>query len=126
MKAEYKKIIKEIKRRNNLEYNLPEYGNAYIDSVYEYNFIRLVLNYYTLKEVFDEGGTIMQDKPLIDTLEDIHTIIFESVMSEDGVENSVDCIKRLADIRKELTDRMVVLTSYTDALQIHIQIQIGK
>lgn len=119
MKAEYKKIIKEIKRHNNLDYNLPEYGNAYIDSVYEYNFIRLVLNYYTLKEVFDEGGTIMQDKPLIDTLEDIHTIIFESIMSEDGVENCADCLKRLEVIRKELTDRMVVLTSYTDALQIY-------
>ncbi len=119
MKAEYSKIIKEIKRHNDLEYNLPAYGNAYIDSVYEYNMIRLVLNYYTLKEVFDEGGTILNDEPLIDALEQIHTIIFETLMSDDGQDRCPDCLDRIDTIRNELTDRMTVLTSYTDALQIY-------
>lgn len=118
MKTEDRKVLKEIKRHQELETNLPVYGNAYINSVYEYNLIRLVLNYYTLKEVFDEGGTIHSDNLMVDTLEKIHTIIFEALMNNNDTDIA-DCIERLDAIRNELTDRMVVLTAYTDALQIY-------
>ena len=118
MKTEDRKVLKEIKRHQELETNLPVYGNAYINSVYEYNLIRLVLNYYTLKEVFDEGGTIHSDNLMVDTLEKIHTIIFETLMNNNDTDIA-DCIERLDAIRNELTDRMVVLTAYTDALQIY-------
>lgn len=124
MKTEDRRILKDIKRHIDLESNLPAYGNAYINAVYEYNLIRLVLNYYTLKEVFDEGGSIVADEPLNDTLDRIHTIIFETLMNDRetvGIEDAFykDSVEGLDKLRKELTDRMVVLTSYTDALQIY-------
>ncbi len=127
MRTEDRRIIKEIRRHQELESNLPAYGNSYINSVYEYNLIRLVLNYYTIKEVYDEGGTLLSDSPLLDTIEDINTILFETIISEDvngkegGFDSShiADCVQRLDKIRNEITDRMVVLTAYTDALQIY-------
>ena len=124
MNTEDRRIIKDIKRHKDMEINLPAYGNAYMNIAYEYSLIRLVLNYYTLKEVFDEGGSVVADEPLNDTLEGIHTLIFESLIDNNGGNGDKairydDCIERLNTIRKELTDRMVVLTAYTDALQIY-------
>ncbi len=118
MNTEDRRIIKDIKRRKDLEINLPAYGNAYLNAAYEYSLIRLVLNYYTMKEVFDEGGSIMSDEPLISSLESVHTIIFEALMNDSEIDYE-DCIKRLEEVRNELTDRMVVLTAYTDTLQIY-------
>ncbi|MBR1598589.1 MAG: hypothetical protein IJ661_06765 [Lachnospiraceae bacterium] len=121
MNTEDRRIIKEIKRHRDLEANLPAYGNAYINSAYEYSLIRLVLNYYTMKEVFDEGGSVISDEPLNETIEQVHTIIYESLMKMDDAASIDydDLIKRLDALRGELTDRMVVLTAYTDALQIY-------
>ena len=67
MNTEDRRIIKEIRKRKDLEVNLPAYGNIYINAAYEYNLIRLVLNYYTIKEVFDEGGSIVSDELLNNT-----------------------------------------------------------
>jgi hypothetical protein len=117
MKSEERSAIKNISKNKDIETNLPIYGNSYMNAVYEYNMIRLTLNYYTMKEVVDEGGVIHEDEALLSLLEDVHSIIFATIINKS--EDVSEAIGKLHDIRKKLTDRMFVLTAYTDALQIY-------
>lgn len=125
MNTEERNAIKKISRHRELNENIPIYGNAYVNAVYEYSMIRLALNYYTLKEVFDESGGLTEDDELADSLNDIHTIIFEVLLNSGSDERSADIenerenISKIDSIRKNVTRRMRVLTSYTDALQIY-------
>lgn len=119
MKNEEKKILKDIMKHKDLEMNLPAYGNAYINAAYEYNLLHLVLNYYTMKEVQDEGGSILGDTYLLSVLDEIHTLMFQTLLAEDLKEDYTESIKKIHSIREALTEKMTVLTAYTDALQIY-------
>lgn len=119
MNAEDRKVIKKIARHQDLEENLPLYGGAYINAAYEYSLIRFVLNYYTLKEVEDEGGVILSDEELLKSLEEVHSIVYEALLMENGDKDLSVYEDRLGALRKEITGRMRVLTAYTDALQIY-------
>ncbi|MGN0154575.1 MAG: hypothetical protein ACI4A3_08990 [Lachnospiraceae bacterium] len=119
MKNEEKKILKDIMKHKDLEMNLPAYGNAYINAAYEYNLLHLVLNYYTMKEVQDEGGSILGDTYLLSVMDEIHTLIFQTLLAEDLKEDYTESIQKIHSIRETLTEKMTVLTAYTDALQIY-------
>ena len=125
MKTEDRNVIRKISRHKDLEENLPIYGNSYINAVFEYNLIRLGLNYYTLKEVFDDGGSILADEALGKPLDEVHTIIYDSLLSGRSTDDQADIkakqdnVERLRGIRDELTRQMRVLTAYTDAMQIY-------
>lgn len=118
MNKDDRNTIKKIARHQDLETNLPLYSNSYMNSAYEYGLIRLVLNYYTLKEVFDEGGSILEDDKLLSTLDAVHTIIFEAIISH-NISNEEELKGKLDTLREKLTREMRILTAYTDALQIY-------
>ena len=80
MKSADKKVMKEIAKHRDLEMNIPAYGNAYMNASYEYSLLRLVLNYYTMKEVEDEGGSIANDDFLLETMDQIHTIFISDII----------------------------------------------
>ena len=119
MKSEDRKIMKEITKRRDLEMNIPAYGNAYMNASYEYSLLRLVLNYYTMKEVEDEGGCIAGDAYLLEKMDQIHTLLFQTLLAEDLKEDYEDNVKQIHAIREDMTQKMKVLTAYTDALQIY-------
>lgn len=118
MKKENRIILKDIMQNRDLETNIPAYGNIYINAAYEYSLIRLVLDYYTMKEVEDELGAGLDDY-LSGVLDEIHTILFEVLLSEDIRENHAEIISRVDALRDNLTKKMTLLTAYTDALQIY-------
>lgn len=118
MKKENRIILKDIMQNRDLETNIPAYGNIYINAAYEYSLIRLVLDYYTMKEVEDELGAGLDDY-LSGVLDEIHTILFEALLSEDIRENHAEIISRVDALRDNLTKKMTLLTAYTDALQIY-------
>ncbi|MCM1157696.1 MAG: hypothetical protein NC300_03305 [Bacteroidales bacterium] len=119
MKREDKKVIKDIVKHQDLERNLPAYGSAYVHTAYAYNLIRLVLNYYTMKEVWEEGGQAAGDDFLVEVMDEIHTLIFKTVLSEELQEDCQEAVLAVNKIREEMTGKMTVLTAYTDALQIY-------
>ncbi len=119
MKKENKNIIKNILQGNNLEMNLAAYTNAYTNAAYEYSLIRLLLNYYTVKEIQDDTNGITKDDYLSSTFDKIQTIIFQTILSNEVEKDYDSLIMSLQDIRKEMTNRMTILTAYTDALQIY-------
>lgn len=118
MKKENKTILKDIMQNRDLENNIPAYGNLYINAAYEYSLIRFVLNYYTMKEVEDESGAGLDDV-LSETLDEIHTILFEALLSDEVKEDNEEIINRIDCLRNRMTDKMTLLTAYTDALQIY-------
>jgi len=118
MKKENRTILKDIMQNRDLDTNIPAYGNLYINAAYEYSLIRLVLDYYTMKEVEDELGAGLDDD-LSSVLCEIHTILFEALLSEDMKTEHTEMIKRVDALRDRLTKKMTILTAYTDALQIY-------
>lgn len=118
MIKENRAILKDIMQGRDLETNIPAYGNVYIHAAYEYSLIRLVLNYYTMKEVEEELGAGLDDY-LSGVLDEVHTILFETLLSEDIREEHADIIGRVDRLRAEMTKKMTLLTAYTDALQIY-------
>ncbi len=119
MKKENKNIIKNVLQGNDLEMNLAAYGNAYMNAAYEYSLIRLLLNYYTVKEIQDDTNGIAKDDYLAITFDKLHTIMFQTILSDDLEKDYESFVVSLQEIRKEMTNRMTILTAYTDALQIY-------
>lgn len=114
-----KKIIREIMQHRDLEMNLPIYAGAYINAAYEYSLIHLVLNYYTMKEVEDDTGNVSGDVCLSDAMNQIHTLLFETILADERRDDYTVFIERINTLRDELTKRMTILTAYTDALQLY-------
>lgn len=119
MKSADKKVMKEIAKHRDLEMNIPAYGNAYMNASYEYSLLRLVLNYYTMKEVEDEGGSIANDEFLLETMDQIHTILYQTLLSDGLNEEYEQFVEQIHKIRQDVTQKMKVLTAYTDALQLY-------
>ena len=119
MKKEDRKIIKDIMQHKNLEMNLPAYAGSYINLTYEYSLIHLVLNYYTLKEVQDDLGNASFDNFLSGVLNEIHTMLFQTLFDDELKEDYSAVIEDINRMRDEMTKRMTILTSYTDTLQIY-------
>lgn len=119
MKKEDKKRLKEIMQHTDLEINLPAYANSYINVAYEYSLIHLVLNYYTMKEVQDESGSITADTCLSKLMDQIHTLLFKTLLADEIKEDYTCVIEEIHSIRENITKKMTILTAYTDSLQIY-------
>lgn len=119
MKKEDRKIIKDIMQHKNLEINLPAYASSYMNAVYEYSLIHLVLNYYTIKEIQNDLKDVSFDGFLSSVLDEIHTMLFQTLLAEEQKEDAQVVIKEIDRLRDEMTNRMTILTSYTDTLQIY-------
>ena len=119
MKKEDKKSIRDIMQHKDLEMNLPAYAGAYMNAAYEYSLIRLVLNYYTMKEVWDDTGNVSGDQYLSEVMGRIHTLLFQTILSDELKEDYTVSIEEINALRNKLTQKMTILTAYTDALQLY-------
>lgn len=119
MKKEDKKVIRDILQGKDLEMNLPAYAGSYISSTYEYSLIHLVLNYYTIKEIEDETNGVSKDEYLSSVVNELHTILFQTILNDELQEDYSELIEKLHGLRNDMTRKMTVLTAYTDALQIY-------
>ncbi len=119
MKAEDKKVIKDIMHHKELERNLPSYGKSYVNTVYEYSLIHFVLNYYTLKEVQQDTNGIGNDDTLDGIMNEVHTLLYQTVLSQNLQEDYTHTVAEVNNLRDVLIEKMTVLTAYTDALQLY-------
>ncbi len=123
MKQNDKKLLRDIERHKNLQTTLPAYVRAYMDTAFEYSLIHLVLNYYTMKEVQDESGAVRRDPYLPEVMSGLHTMIFETLLMEEGAAKVEEVTGKLKLLREQVTARMTAITAYTDALQIYEYVQ---
>lgn len=119
MQTDNKKIIKNIMKKKDLEENLSKYASLYVNEAFAFSLIHFVLNYYTIKEVEEDTGAIHGDAFLNSVMEDVHAFVEASILRQDVEWNHEEGILKLHDIRNRMTEKMTILTAYTDALQLY-------
>lgn len=111
-------ILKEINDGKNLEVALPEFGQTLMNYYYESGLIRLAMNYFTFYEVVkDKGNPQIKNVKKLTKL--IHSILKEGYLSEFDGKKSESLISKLDGCRTEITNKMQILTTYTDMLQVY-------
>ena len=78
-------------------------------AAYQYSYVRLVLNYYTLLETVAEEAP--QTQQMADYLKRLNSLIGECISGKEVNED-------LLSLRKDMTHEVEILTSYADCFQI--------
>lgn len=118
MKIKMDSILNEINNGKNLEVNLAKFSQILITDNYEYALVGLTMNYFTFYEVVKDKET-SQFKNVINLTKSIHNIMKNAYLSEFDGKIMEDCVKNLDQCRMEIIQKMQILTSYTDMLQVY-------
>ncbi len=109
-------MIKQLSNHQNVEENLPKYAD-YMQGLYrDYATVQCAMNLYTYwEQVMDKNEESEIALRISDTLQ---TLAGRHILDhlQDKREEE---IKAIHDIREEIRNRITILTSYTDAFQIH-------
>ena len=108
MKREAKILFTDIAADRDREENILKYQKLLASALYNYSAIKLSLNFFTGLEMSDEYENEYITK--------IGLILKDTILS--GKTPTEEDIKTITDLRDSITDKMKVLTSYTDALEI--------
>lgn len=114
--SDLRRIVKEIEKKKDLEINLPKYFNVMMSAYHRYSRIRLVMNYYTCKEMLREEGEI--PKEIRELALRLEYILEKQILEDSLPEQLEEGIKEIHSIRSSITDAMTILTTFTDSLQI--------
>lgn len=114
MKSTCKKIVTDINRDKDLEITIPKYMEL-LDSQYNlYSMVKLCLNFYTIREMLEEGTDIAQFKEDYDK---VSKLLLKAI--NDGETVDSDDIEVIDTIRNSVEYKMKLLTSYTDGFEIY-------
>ena len=110
-----KSITRQIGSKRDLEVNLPMYSSRMFDLYNKFSNIKFSMNYYTLSEVFEENTQGEYEKDIFDR---INNIIKHGIIEDDGSKRE-EYITEIDSVRKDITKRMEVVTSFVDKFQIY-------
>lgn len=117
MYNEDKKLITDINRKKDLDSNLVKYADIMMKADFEYACQKFALNYFTVKEMLEDKE--MTDDPyLFESILTMNRLIGIYVVGE-TVETSVDDITLIQSVRDKITQKMKILTAYTDAFELY-------
>lgn len=109
-------MIKQLENHQNIEENLPKYAEYMSKHYYEHSLIQLAMNLYTFQERSQEY--VSADPYVEKALYAIQKFTGMYVLDK-KYENRTADRKEIHEIRNQITAKMRILTSYTDALQIY-------
>lgn len=109
-------MIKQLGNNQNVEENLPKYASFMSNAYFEYSLIQLAMNLYTLQERAQEY--VSADPYVEEALYAIQKFTGFYVLDKKYGNREADR-KQIHEIRNQITAKMRILTSYTDALQIY-------
>ena len=116
MQKQERLMIKQLENHQNIEENLPKYAEYMSKHYYEHSLIQLAMNLYTFQERSQEY--VSADPYVEKALYAIQK--FTGMYALDKkYENRTADRKEIHEIRNQITAKMRILTSYTDALQIY-------
>lgn len=111
-------MYKDILNNRNIQENIPELLNATASNYYTYAAVRLALHYYTFYEMYwDERDNWKSQLP--EYISSINTIISEAALQTKNAEEAKEYVRQADDIRRNVTKRMELLTSYIDLFEIY-------
>ncbi len=122
MKNEARNLIKELKAGRDLKENVKKYAFLTSTAFTKYAVIRLSMNYFTMLEMLDECEDDRK-KETEDIANTVKAAIENAVFEGESFEEDIE--KVLAR-RQEVTEKMKVLTSYTDAMSLFEYVLLRK
>ncbi len=115
MKGDIKKLVGDIQRDKDLDKNLPLFMDNMEQQYNYYSAVKLSMNYYTMREMVAENSKAG------DAAKE-YFLELGSILGKCFIENDKASDEMLADvskIRKDIEQRMQVLTSFTDGYEIY-------
>lgn len=116
MQKQERLMIKQLENHQNIEENLPKYAEYMSKHYYEHSLIQLAMNLYTFQERSQEY--VSADPYVEKALYAIQKFTGMYVLDK-KYENRTADRKEIHEIRNQITAKMRILTSHTDALQIY-------
>ena len=116
MQKQERLMIKQLENHQNIEENLPKYAEYMSKHYYEHSLIQLAMNLYTFQERSQEY--VSADPYVEKALYAIQKFTGMYVLDK-KYENRTADRREIHEIRNQITAKMRILTSYTDALQIY-------
>lgn len=118
MNKHLKGMYKDIINNRNIQVNIPELLNTSADNYYTYAAVRLALHYYTFYEMYwDERDKWKSQLP--EYIRSITAIISEAALQTKNAEEAREYVRQADDIRRSVTKRMELLTSYIDLFELY-------
>lgn len=113
-----KRACAELKSGNTVEVYLPQLLNRMATVYSQYGELEFTMYYYSLFESYNnlkhELGTDADKE-----LKELNSIIMEYISSKFSGNQLEHCIKSIDKVRNHIIDKMKILTSFTDILQIY-------
>ena len=116
MKRINKIVIGELKEKRNVENNLPEYFKLLSTALLKYSVIKLSMNYFTMEEMIEDANE-EKGKDVKAYFDRVSEVLKNTVAEKQEINESM--INEVKSIRDTVTEKMKILTSYTDALEIY-------
>jgi hypothetical protein len=118
MNKRIKQLSQEVRSGKQLQENIPQLFNTMADQYQTYASVRLAMHYFSFYESYlDEENTWgVQAK---ETITQINHIIRENILEGCAGAAREKAISETDKLRKEISKRMNVLTTYTDIFQIY-------
>lgn len=118
MNVSITKCIRELNRNRNVEEMLPEYVKQCRNFYGSHACYKLALEYFMFFEnVSEEAGPLNSSEDRI--LGQINSIIGSFFWKMPGTEGCKKLAEELLSLRKEITDRMQVLSAYVDCFSVY-------
>lgn len=114
MRGTCKKLVTDIQRDADIEKDLPEYIRLMKGQFNLYATTKMCMNYYTMKEMLQDHSTAPCCRAYFDT---ITGLVKKHIIDREAV--SSDSITTIRDIRRQIEQKMTILTSYTDGFEVY-------
>lgn len=117
MNQSLRKICLKIQKQEELDTALPQYLNQLINIYGQYSNLNLSMLYYTFYENYKEAGKkSLEEEELLNRF---NGLVKDFLSGEFHGTNMQEGMKKLDDLRELVINRMQILTSYTDLLEIY-------
>lgn len=114
MKSTCKKIVTDINRDRDVDVTVPKYLEL-LDSQYNlYSTVKLCLNFYTIREMLEDGTNVADFKEDYDK---VSSLLTKALIAGENIDASD--IEVIDNIRNSVEYRMKILTSYTDGFEMY-------
>ena len=122
MKNEAKKLTKELKAGRNMRENVRRYSEVLSSAFTNYAVVKLSLNFFTLMEMIDALPDDRKEVTL-GRVSDLKKALNKALT--EGEADEAD-IKSVIDIRDAVTEKMKILTAYTDVFSIYEYVAVRR
>ncbi|MBE5932466.1 MAG: hypothetical protein E7263_03470 [Lachnospiraceae bacterium] len=114
MKSTCKKIVTDINRDKDVDVTVPKYLEL-LDSQYNlYSTVKLCLNFYTIREMLEDGTNVADFKEDYDK---VSSLLTKALIAGEKIDTTD--IEVIDNIRNSVEYRMKILTSYTDGFEMY-------